>query len=163
MDFKPKKLDYNLLIDKALIEVVRQSLEFISKNGVGSENAIFISFKTNVKGVDIPDFLETQYPEGMTIVLENEFSNLNVGKYDFGVTLSFNGNPYYIKIPFSAIQTFTDAKQDVSFQFNTPDIFGDNRYEKSDGDMSSKTDDDISISPKDAKDNVVSIGDFIKE
>ncbi len=111
-------IDYQKLLEKALISIVRQALIHTQKYGLDGNHHFFITFKTRYTGVKIPDLLRMKYPEQMTIVLQYEFNNLNVSENEFGVTLTFNGTPFYIRIPFNAITEFRDPGVDFILQFN---------------------------------------------
>ena len=50
------EIDYDKLIDKAFLGVVKDALAFIQKNGIG-ENYFYITFKTNYDGVKMPMIL----------------------------------------------------------------------------------------------------------
>jgi hypothetical protein len=58
-----------------------------------------------------------RYPDTMTIVLQWTYSNLNVSDAGFGVTLGFDGRPFYIQIPFSAMTEFKDMQSEFMLQF----------------------------------------------
>lgn len=49
-----------------------------------------------------------QYPQDMTIVLQNQFWDLKVSETGFEVGLSFDDKPETLVIPFSAIKGFFD-------------------------------------------------------
>jgi hypothetical protein len=53
----------------------------------------------------------------MTVVLQWTFSNLNVSDSGFGVTLQFDGRPYYIQAPFSEMTEFKDLSSEFMLQF----------------------------------------------
>ena len=58
-----------------------------------------------------------RYPELMTIVLQYSFSNLNVSDDEFGVTLTFDGRPFYIRVPFDSMLEFKDTSVDFILTF----------------------------------------------
>ena len=82
------------MLDKALLSVVKNALEQASLNGLLDSHYFYLTFKTNAKGVVIPEFLRSQYPETLTIIIQHEYSNLSVSEKEFGVTLSFNNHNY---------------------------------------------------------------------
>jgi hypothetical protein len=63
--------------------------------------------------------MRTQYPETMTIVLQHQFWDLDVGDDAFEVGLSFGGAPELLKIPFDAVTAFYDPAVQFGFQFET--------------------------------------------
>ncbi|MDR1696637.1 MAG: ClpXP protease specificity-enhancing factor SspB [Rickettsiales bacterium] len=111
-------INYQNLLDSSLRGIVREALIYAQFNRLSDGNHFYITFRTNDAGVVIPDFLRMRYPEMMTIVLQYSYSNLNVSDTEFGVTLSFDGRPAYIRVPFSALVEFKDPFTDFMLQFN---------------------------------------------
>jgi hypothetical protein len=114
------KINYQNLLDDALRGVVREALLSARINGLGENGCFHITFRTRGKGVVIPDFLKMRYPDTMTVVLQWTFSNLNVSDFGFGVTLTFDGRPFYIQIPFAEMTEFKDLESEFMLQFNPP-------------------------------------------
>jgi len=113
-----KNINYQDLLEMALRKVVKDALTHAQFNGLGNNGAHFyITFRTREPGVIIPDFLRLRYPEVMTIVLQHSFSNLNVSDSEFGVTLTFDGRPFYIRVPYNALVEFKDPSVDFMLQF----------------------------------------------
>ena len=117
------EIDYDKLISKHLKGVVIDALKIAAEQGLPGENHYYITFKTNVEGVEIPQMLQIQYPENMTIVLQHQFSGLEVEQDKFAVTLTFGGVPYRLVIPFASVTYFADpyAKFGLSFNFEDSD------------------------------------------
>jgi hypothetical protein len=113
----PGKINYQELLNDALRQVVREALMHARINGLGEDGCFHITFRTRGHGVVIPDFLKMRYPDTMTIVLQWAFSNLNVSDTGFGVTLNFDGRPYYIQIPLSEMTEFKDLASEFMLQF----------------------------------------------
>ena len=113
-----KNIDYQGLWENALRNVVKDALVFAQVNGLSEGSHFYITFRTRDNGVVIPDFLRMRYPDVITIVLQHSFSNLNVSSTEFGVTLSFDGRPFYIRVPFSALIEFKDPSVDFILQFH---------------------------------------------
>ena len=65
-----------------------------------------------------PDFLRIRYPDIMTIVLQYSYNNLNVSDKEFGVQLTFDGRPFFIRVPFSALVEFKDPSVDFMLSFH---------------------------------------------
>ena len=99
-------LRYDLMIEAALRDVVRETLASVGKNGLPGEHHFFISFATRSPGVKLSPRLQAQYAEEMTIVLQHQFWDLNVTDDMFEVGLSFNGIPERLTVPFAAIKGF---------------------------------------------------------
>lgn len=112
-------LRYDLMIESALRDVVRETLSSVAKNGLPGEHHFYITFLTHFPGVEIPDYLKKQYPEEMTIVLQYQFFGLKMSEEGFSVTLSFNNVKERLQIPFEAITTFADPSVNFALQFQT--------------------------------------------
>lgn len=110
-------LNYEYLTSKALLDVVKISLKQVEKQGFLYNHHFYITFKTNMNGVIVPNFLRTQYPDNLTIVLQYEFYDLKVSDDNFEVLLSFNGNPEKIIVPFNSIIMFHDPSVNFSLSF----------------------------------------------
>jgi hypothetical protein len=110
-------INYDELVEKSLRNVVYYALKIVEEQGLPGENHFYITFKTNYAGVVVSKNLRTQYPDSMTIVLQNQFENLVVRHHNFSVDLSFGGIPQTLTIPFEAITYFADpyAKFGLSF------------------------------------------------
>jgi hypothetical protein len=116
-----KGINYPQLLEKALKIVVRDALRHAQINGLGDNANFYITFRTRDPGVVVPDFLRMRYPELMTIVLQYSYSNLNVSDDEFGVTLTFDGRPFYIRVPFDAMLEFKDTSVDFILNFQPKD------------------------------------------
>ena len=120
-----EKIDYDELVEKSLRSVVYYALKIVEQQGLPGENHFYITFKTNFPGTIISKNLQIQYPDTMTIVLQNQFENLIVRHNSFSVDLIFGAIPQTITIPNDAITYFADpyAKFGLSFSLdegNTP-------------------------------------------
>ena len=131
MDMKMGKINYQELLDNALKSVVKEALIYAQVNGLGDVTHFFITFKTRDPGVVLPDFLRMRYPDIMTIVLQYSYNNLNVSDREFGVQLTFDGRPSFIRVPFSALVEFKDPSTDfiLSFHPKSPSNAPDNDME----------------------------------
>lgn len=112
------KIDYQQLLDNALKSVVKEALVYAQYNGLGDDAGFFITFKTRAPGVVLPDFLRIRYPDTMTIVLQYSYNNLNVSDKEFGVQLTFDGRPFFIRVPFSALVEFKDPSTEFMLSFH---------------------------------------------
>ena len=111
------KINYQQLLDSALKSVVKEALIHAQFNGLGNDASFFITFKTRDPGVVLPDFLRMRYPDLMTIVLQYSYNNLNVSDKEFGVQLTFDGRPFFIRVPFSALVEFKYPSVDFMLSF----------------------------------------------
>ena len=128
---------YDLMAQEALRGVVRASLERIAQSGLPGEHHFYIAFDTLAPGVRMSDRLRGQYEEEMTIVLQHQFWNLEVGKERFSVELNFNNVPEKLVVPFAAIKGFFDPSVQFGLQFESP------RRESTVGDDSMDTPADV--------------------
>ena len=99
---------YDILVQEAMRGVVRKVLTEAARTGLPGEHHFFISFLTRAPGVRISQRLLDQYPNDMTIVLQNQFWELKVNDTSFDVGLSFDDKPETLSIPFTAIKGFFD-------------------------------------------------------
>ncbi|MFP4520164.1 MAG: ClpXP protease specificity-enhancing factor SspB, partial [Oceanicaulis sp.] len=67
---------------------------------------------------DLDEGLMKAYPEEMTIVLEHQFWDLNVGDDGFEVTLKFGGVPKYLGVPWRAVTRFHDPSVGFRLHFD---------------------------------------------
>ncbi|HYK78607.1 MAG TPA: ClpXP protease specificity-enhancing factor SspB [Micropepsaceae bacterium] len=110
-------IGYEALTDRALRGVVREALKRVQKQGLIGSHHFYLTFKTQDPGVEIPDFLKERYPDEITIVLQNQFSGLNVTEDSFEVTLSFQKLPARLFVPFAAMTGFADPSVQFGLQF----------------------------------------------
>jgi hypothetical protein len=113
-------LRYDKMVEDALRGVLREAL-MASINGLPGGHHFYITFRTRYPGVDVAPYLQTQYPDEMTIVLQHQFWGLEVTQDWFEVTLSFNRMNERLHIPFAAVTAFADpsAKFGLQFQADT--------------------------------------------
>ncbi len=109
---------YDLLTQEALRGVVRSVLADVARAGLPGDHHFFIAFATQAPGVRISKRLRETYPDEMTIVLQYQFWDLEVTDGAFAVSLSFNGIPERLHIPFAAIKGFFDPSVQFGLQFD---------------------------------------------
>lgn len=110
-------LRYDKMVEAALRGVVREALARTVASGLPGTHHFYITFKTHFAGLKLSDALVAQYPEEMTIVLEHQFWDLEVEEERFSVTLSFQGRPERVTVPFEALTSFTDPSVKFGLQF----------------------------------------------
>lgn len=108
---------YDLLAQDALRGVVRAALLRVRQSGLPGEHHFYISFNTRHPDVRLSDRLRNKYEKEMTIVLQHQFWNLQVGERDFEVELSFNEIAEKLVVPFSAVKGFFDPAAQFALQF----------------------------------------------
>ena len=97
-------IDYGERINSALLRVIKDILCDLSKAKI-SPNHVVISSK-----------LKREYPKEITVVIQNQFWDLEVKNESFDVTLSFNRKKEMLTIPFEAINKFNDPFVKFSLQ-----------------------------------------------
>jgi uncharacterized protein len=112
---------YERMVEDALRGVVRDALRRAAREGLRSAHHFYIGFATAAPGVEIPDYLRADYPDAMTIVLQHQFWDLEVGEERFSVTLSFQKQLERLVIPFAAIRGFADPSVNFALEFAVPD------------------------------------------
>jgi hypothetical protein len=112
-----EQLRYDKMVEAALRGVVRSALKQVGVTGLPGNHHFYLTFRTSYRGVKIPDYLRSQYPGEMTIVLQYQFFGLDVTEDQFSVTLSFNNVHERLTVPFAAITTFADPSVNFALQF----------------------------------------------
>jgi hypothetical protein len=114
-----------------LFRVVRNVLVRVIERGHRTDGALYFKFRKDAPGVVMPESvyrshaaaMPEQHPY-MVIVLEHEFSALDVTDVSFSVTLAFSGVPVRLTIPFAALTQFLSISTAPSVVFTvqfTPD------------------------------------------
>ncbi|MGC6476492.1 MAG: SspB family protein [Parvibaculales bacterium] len=114
---------YSLRAQNALRQVVRDVLQDTARNGLPGEHHFYLTFITTAPGVVLSDALKTKHPDEMTIVLQNQYEDLNVLDDHFTVRLSFNHKPETLIIPFEALSRFYDPAVSFGLIFDDFDDF----------------------------------------
>lgn len=114
----PDLMDYQALAQEALRGVVRSALErAATPEGLPGAHHLYISFRSTAPGVSLPPDLLARYPEDMTIVLQHQFWDLEVGQQGFSVMLKFGGSPKRLELPYAAVTRFYDPSVQFMLQF----------------------------------------------
>src|SRR5690606_28344846 len=114
--------------------VVRKVLAEVAKAGLPGDHHFFITFVTKAPGVRTSQKLLDQYDKAMTIVLQNQFWDLQVNETSFEVAPRSDGPPETLVIPFSALKGFFDPSVQTGMQFHDLGEYGGSRDEEPDGD-----------------------------
>ena len=117
----PTGIDYEILVEEALRDVVKSALRIAEREDLPDEAHFYISFKTQFSGVEMDSSLREINPEEMTIVLQHQYWDLVVTDALFGVTLSFSGVKQSLVIPFAAVTHFTEPSVGFGLQFSAND------------------------------------------
>jgi hypothetical protein len=110
-------IDYQALIDAALLDIVRKILRDIQEEGLKEDQSFYISFYTDHPGVVLSRRIRQLYPEEITIVLQYQYKKLEVSGDKFSVNLAFGGVAETVEVPFLALTGFADPMAGFSLQF----------------------------------------------
>ena len=113
-------MDFEAMAPGALRALMASALEQAARQGLTGEHHFYITFDTRHEGVVMPDSLRASYPEAMTIVLQHEFSDLEVSDKGFSVSLAFNGVTHNLAAPFDAVIGFADPSINFMIQLKAP-------------------------------------------
>ena len=80
-------IDYATRAQTALLDMVRGVM---AKQRLPGAHHFYITFATRAEGVQLSDTLLAQHEREMTIVLQNQFEDLQVSETSFSVTLYFD-------------------------------------------------------------------------
>lgn len=147
--------NYDELVQKALVSVVKEVLSGVAFDGLSGNHHFYIQFRTDHPKTKIPKFLKERHPEEVMIVLQHQFWDLKVLRAGFSVELSFNGIREPLFIPFSALTAFVDPSVKFALQF-TP------RFNEidSDPDKPEGSDDKSKESSEKSDDNIIRFDSF---
>ena len=108
----------------ALLNMVRSVMQEAASEGLAGGHHFYITYYTHADGVVISDRLRAQHPEEITIVLQNQYEDLEIEEDAFHVTLSFNDTPERLTVPFAAMSKFYDPSVAFGLMFDAdaPDI-----------------------------------------
>src|SRR5215218_4621517 len=121
-------IPYDEIVQEALRDVVGRVLGEVERTGaLPGGHHFYITFRTRLPGVAIPEHLVERFPEEMTIVIQHRFWDLKVEDQGFTVGLSFGGVPSTLRVPFAAVTQFHDPAVEFSltFQANAADDLGE--------------------------------------
>ncbi|HSM13907.1 MAG TPA: ClpXP protease specificity-enhancing factor SspB [Thermoanaerobaculia bacterium] len=110
-------IDYPDLLRRATLGLVREVLTRVEAEGLPGEHHFYLSFATGAPGVEIAPALRGEFPETMTIVLQNQFWELVVEDDAFSVTLRFGGDYQRLKVPWEALTSFLDPSIPFGLDF----------------------------------------------
>ena len=115
-------IKYQKILDKNMLNVFIDILKNIRDNGLSNNNHLYITFMTNHKNVELPNWLKQKYPQEMTIVVQYEYYDLKINNNNFSISLSFNDIKTNLKIDYNAIISFADpsANFGLILQKNKP-------------------------------------------
>ena len=109
-------IEYQKILNKNMLNVFKDILKNIRDNGLSNNNHLYITFLTNHKNVELPDWLKQKYPQEMTIIIQYEFDDLKIDKDFFFITLSFNNIKTELKIGYESIISFADPTKNFGLK-----------------------------------------------
>jgi len=101
-------MNYTKILRNNMLNVFREVLLNISKNGLQEDHHLYITFDTNNAKVEIPKWLKEKHPQEMTIVIQYEYWNFIIKKNLFKIGLSFNDIKTNLTIPYDSVISFAD-------------------------------------------------------
>ena len=111
---------YDKMVERALRGVIRDVLARVAQEGLRSSHHFYIGFATTAPGVVIPPRLLERFPSEITIVLQHQFWDLDVGDETFSVSLSFDKQVERLSVPFAAVKSFADPSVEFALAFAEP-------------------------------------------
>ncbi len=111
-------INYQKILNKNIINVLKDILIEINKNNFSNNIQLYITFITNHKKNIVPNWLLKKYPNEMTIVLQHEYSNINIDKDCFSISLSFENIKTNLKINFESIISFADPSSNFGLKLH---------------------------------------------
>ncbi len=101
-------IEYQKILDKNMLNVFKDILINIRDKGLSNNNHLYITFSTNNKKVELPNWLKQKYPKEMTIVIQYEYYDLEINKNNFSISLSFSDIKTNLIIDYNSIISFAD-------------------------------------------------------
>lgn len=112
-------LDYQALIENALRGVMVRALDTVAQQGLQGDHHFYVTFRTDHPDVRIGRKLKARHPEEITIVMQNQFWDLQVDESGFSVGLSFDQMPQTLYVPFEAVTMFADPSVKFGLKFGS--------------------------------------------
>ena len=113
------KINYSQILKNNMINVFKDVLKIIDKEGLTEGHHLFITFKTNYPNVKIPSWIKDKFPNEMTIVMQYEYWNFRITKNYFKITLSFNDIKSDLSIPYDSVISFADPYANFGLKLNS--------------------------------------------
>ncbi|MEE9453889.1 MAG: ClpXP protease specificity-enhancing factor SspB [Paracoccaceae bacterium] len=111
-------INYGEMMQQAMQGLVKTVLTRVADKGLPGKHHFFITFNTQHPGVDMAAWLKNDYPQEITVVMQDWFADLAVMEDRFTITLNFGDNPEPMVIPFDAIKTFVDPSVEFGLRFD---------------------------------------------
>ena len=101
-------IEYQKILNKNMLNVFKDILINIRDNGLSDNNQLYITFFTNVKKVELPNWLKQKYPKEITIIIQYEYYDLKINEDNFSISLLFSNIKTNLIIDYNAIISFAD-------------------------------------------------------
>ena len=137
-------LNYEQMIDAALLSVVRDALRQIEKEGLKGDHHFYLSFLTHFPGVVLPEDMRQAYPDEITIV-----------------DVKFDERISTIEVPFQAVSHVSDPAVNFELEFN-PKIGNVRHFQFSEAQGGAEKE-SCAAEPNSAPGTVVSLDHFRKK
>jgi len=112
----PLTTRYSEMIMDSLRGMIKNVIIQTATSGLLGKS-LYITFDATMKGVVVPKrFMNNQE---LVIVLEHQFWDLTTDEDSFSVSLSFDGKLSRIKVPFMAVQGFSDPSASFTLQLDS--------------------------------------------
>ncbi len=118
-------LRYDHWVEEALRAVIRRALAYTAEFGLPGDHHFYVTFRTDAPNVILPGYLRAQHPQDMTIVLQNQFWDLEVTGDGFSISLRFKGRLERLFIPFEAVTAFADPHVNFGLQLQMIEFPGE--------------------------------------
>ena len=109
-------INYEDIIKVSLRNAIKKLLLDVSLKGLPGDHHFYISFITSFPGVKIAEWMIKDYPNKMTIVIQNWYENLNINDKYFSIVLNFKNKPEKLTIPFESLISFSDPSVNFSLK-----------------------------------------------
>tara|TARA_B100000989_G_C19523368_1_gene465467 strand:+ start:2552 stop:2977 length:426 start_codon:yes stop_codon:yes gene_type:complete len=123
-------INYQKILNKNMLNVLKDILCNIKKNGLSNNNHLYITFLTNHAKTEVPDWIKENHPKDMTIVIQYEYYDLKINKNNFLITLSFNDIHSTLKIHYDSIISFADPSANFGLRLEERKINKSTKDEK---------------------------------
>ena len=112
---------YQRFLNGSMLELVKKILAKIKADGLTENSSLYFSFQTDNPMVKLSEKMKMVYPKEITIVLQHQFHDLQIGDDYFSVVISFSGIKETICVPFCSLTSVVDVNNGLSLKLN-PEI-----------------------------------------
>ena len=102
----------------ALLGMIREIMAEAARDGLRGGHHFYLTFSTQSPGVAMSDSLRAAHESEITIVLQNQYEDLNVDDEKFTVRLYFNQKQEDLVVPWAALRKFYDPSVAFGLMFD---------------------------------------------